>query len=491
MKRVRRAFVMATLGQYLGLIVSFAMIAVVSRLLSPAEVGLAVISMGMTTIVFSLREFATSDFLIQLEVVERVDARTALAVVTALGVLLGAGLFLASPWVATFYGDVGIRAFLELTILASIVEGIGLPAFALLRRDMAFGTITWVRTLGGIVLAAATIASAALGYGYLSFAIGSLIGAVATLALVLAARPIFWIFRPTFRSWRKMVDFGRYKGATAVIERAYEALPQMVLGHTMPSAAVGVYNRASAIAGLPDRILLSSIFSVAFPALAAEVREGRDIKDSYLKAISYITVLYWPAVTMVAILATPLVRIVLGDNWLEAVPFVRILAIATVLWFPVILTYPLLIALGANREAFVSNVVSRTVSAVILCSASFSGLTVMAMSQFLSLPLQTLISLYFVRRHVHFEIRHLFAAILPSGVVTLGAIAGPLLLILLQDLNFDLSIPETLLACALSALGWLAALFATQHPFLAEVVAGFREGFWHTRSRSMKPVQVE
>ncbi|MDB5560873.1 MAG: pssL [Hyphomicrobiales bacterium] len=482
---------MATLGQYLSLVVSFAMIAIVSRLLTPAEVGLAVIGMGMTTIVFSLREFATSDFLIQLETVERVDSRTAFSVVFVLSLLLGAGLFLASPWVAMFYGDGSIRAFLELTILASLVEAIGLPTFALLRRDMAFGTITWVRTLGGVVLAAATIAFAALGYGYLSFAIGSLIGGAATVTLVLAARPAFWIFRPTFISWRKMVDFGRYKGATAVIERAYEALPQMVLGHTMPSAAVGVYNRASAIAGLPDRVLLSSIFSVAFPALAAEVREGRDIRDSYLKAISYITVLYWPAALMVAILATPLVRIVLGDNWLETVPFVRILAMATVFWFPVILTYPLLIALGANREAFVSNIVSRALSAIVLCSASFSGLTAMALSQFLSLPLQTLISLYFVRRHVPFELRQLFEAILPSGLVTLAAVAGPLLLVGVKHVNFDLSIPETLLACGLSALGWFAALVATRHPFLAEVVAGFRDTVGRAPWPSMKHVRAD
>jgi lipopolysaccharide exporter len=471
MKRVRRAFIMATLGQYLGLIVSFAMIAVVSRLLSPAEVGLAVISMGMTTIVFSLREFATSDFLIQLEIVERADARTALAVVTAFSVLLGAGLFLASPLVATFYGDVGIRAFLELTILASIVEGIGLPSFALLRRDMAFGTITCVRTIGGVVLAAATIASAAFGYGYLSFAIGSLIGAVATLVLVLAARPIFWIFRPTFSSWRKMVDFGRYKGATAVVERAYEALPQMVLGHTMPSAAVGVYNRASAIAGLPDRILLASIFSVAFPALAAEVREGRDIDSSYLKAISYITALYWPAVCMVAVLATPLVRI---------------FALATMFWFPCILTYPLLIALGANREAFLSNVLSRSVPVVILCSASLYGLTAMAISQFISVPFQALVSLYFVRRHVHFELRQLAVALWPSAILTLATVAGPLVMVAWLGFDFDLSIPAAFLALSLAALGWLLALIVTRHPFLAEVEATIRDAVQRTpRSPSL------
>lgn len=82
----------------------------------------------------------------------------------------------------------------------------------------------------------------------------------------------------------------------------------------MTPTAVAIYNRANTVCSIPDRIFLSAIFSFAFPALAAEVREGGDVRRSYLRALSYITVLYWPSLIMVAILADPIVRLALETS---------------------------------------------------------------------------------------------------------------------------------------------------------------------------------
>ena len=62
---VRRAFAMAAGEQYVRLAINFASIAMVSRLLTPTEIGVSVIGTGIMAIALGLREFATSDFLIQ------------------------------------------------------------------------------------------------------------------------------------------------------------------------------------------------------------------------------------------------------------------------------------------------------------------------------------------------------------------------------------------------------------------------------------------
>jgi lipopolysaccharide exporter len=94
------------------------------------------------------------------------------------------------------------------------------------------------------------------------------------------------------------VTFGSYNSATLVLNRLYEALPSLVLGRILMPSSVGLFNRALIVSQLPDRFVLPGLPHVALPALAAEVREGRDLKEAYLGALGYITVVQWPALIL-------------------------------------------------------------------------------------------------------------------------------------------------------------------------------------------------
>jgi O-antigen/teichoic acid export membrane protein len=97
--------------QYLRLAISFALIASVSRLLTPIEIGVAVIGTGVMAIALGLREFATSDFLIQRQEVLRDDIRTSFTVLFLLTAGITAAMFVLAPWFGTFYGERSSRAF--------------------------------------------------------------------------------------------------------------------------------------------------------------------------------------------------------------------------------------------------------------------------------------------------------------------------------------------------------------------------------------------
>lgn len=469
MSRARRAFIMASLEQYLALLLNFAMVAAVSRILTPAEIGLAVIGMGIGVIVFSLREFATAEFLIQLPHISGRDVRTASTILIAATLLLAALLIAASPQLARYYGEPGMGAFLRLMAAAALVETLGLPALALMRRDMAFGTIARIRTAGMALTVATTIALALLGFGFMSYAWGALSGGVLGTGLSWLARRDARDLRPTFASWRAVYEFGRFRGATGFIDRAYDALPSLVLGRLLTPSAVGLYNRANAVCAIPDRTLLGAVFSFAFPALAAEVREGRPVGEHYLRAVSYITACYWPALLLLAVLAEPVVAIVLGPDWGEVVPLVRILSIASMFFFPVILTRPVLMALGHNRDAFVAHFICRAVAAAILCAASPFGLLVMASSQLIAIPVEMVVSLWFVRKHVGFAWRDLGRILLGSAVVTMGTATGLTGALVLFGFRFDLSVLEAMLAAFAAAGGWLLAVVLMRHPVMEEL----------------------
>jgi len=466
---IRRALLLATGEQHISVIINFCLIAVVSRLLTPAEVGISVVATGIGAIVLSLREFATADFLIQRKNLTPEDTRTSFTILMGAGLVIALVLFVTSPWIAQFYGYGELSDLLRIIALSHVLSAFSLPTLALLRRDMAFGTVAWINITSGLVSAVTIVAYASLGYGAMSFAFGALAGAaVMALCAVFLCQDV-GMFRPCLASWREVIAYGGFNGMSTLLDRAYEALPQLFLGRILPASAVGFYNRANMICGIPDRLILSGVFSVAFPAFATEFRQGNSLKGPYLRAITYLTVFHWPALVAVALLAKPIVLIILGSQWLSAVPLVQLLALSSLFWFPTILTQPLLVAVGAIRHNFLNCLITRPLAAIILCTASLYGVTALAASQFIALPLQVCITLTFVRRHVPFTWREMGAAVWRSGVVTLCSALGPGAIIALSGFTFDLSIPAAFAAAVLAAIGWLAGLWLSNHPVLAEL----------------------
>jgi O-antigen/teichoic acid export membrane protein len=466
---VRRALAMATGEQYSRLAIQFALIVVVSRLLTPAEIGLSVIGTGIMAIVLGLREFASSDFLIQRREVVRDDIRASFTVVFLLTALISAAMFALAPWFGTFYGEEKLARFLRIAAIGGLIEALSLPIRGLLRRDMAFGTLAFINTSAATMTAATTILLALAGFSFMSFAWAMAAAACTTTILSFYCRPDLSILWPSLKSWRSVLAFGGYNGASFVINQAYEALPQLVLGRILPYSAVGLYNRAQVVSAVPNQIVLTSVFSVAFPALATEIRQGRGVKEPYLRAIGLITVFYWPAQVLLALLAYPIVSLILGKQWLGVVPLLQIMAVAGLAWFPVMLTSPVLLAVGANRDRVLADLVGRSVSAVVLCSAAWFGIMAMAASKLVTLPFQMVLALCFVRRHIPFRWREVWVALWRSAVVTAGTAAGPISVVALSGSGFDLSIRAATLAMLLAAAGWLMAALAVQHPVLLEL----------------------
>ena len=483
---VRRALAMATGEQYLRLAIQFISIAAVSRLLTPTEIGVSVIGTGIVLIALGLREFATSDFLIQRPEITLDDVRASFTVVFLLTLLIATAMFLVAPWFGSFYGEEDLAHFLRIAAVAGLIEAISLPIRGLLRRDMAFGALALINTASAAATAAATILLALAGFSYMSVAWAMVAAALTTTFLSFYCRPDLSILRPVRKAWGSVLSFGGFNGASFVINQTYVALPQLVLGQMLPLSAVGLYNRAQMVSDIPDRIVLTGVLSVAFPALAAEIREGRGLKQPYLRALGLITVVYWPALILLALLAHPVVFLILGRQWVEAVPLLQLMAIAGVAWFPVTLTSPVLLAVGANRDRVMADLIGRSVSALVLCSAAWFGIMAMAASKLVTLPFQMVLSLRFVRRHVAFSGRELSAALWKSAVVTASSVAGPVCVVALSDWSFELSPAAALVAALLAAVGWLLGVLMTRHPVLRElrrVVGHFAETSFVRRLR--------
>ena len=174
--------------------------------------------------------------------------------------------------------------------------------------------------------------------------------------------------------------------------------------------------------------------------MAAQIRAGGDLKASYLRGLTLMSAIQWPTLIMLALLADPVVRILLGQQWSETAPLVRMIALATMALAPAFLTFPVLVAAGRIRDTLLASLISLPPSILIVIGAATLGLWQVAASMFLVAPLQIFVALLFVRRAIDMTWREFFAALRKSALMTIGTMAVPGLVLGMSPNGFTLSL---------------------------------------------------
>ena len=206
------------------------------------------------------------------------------------------------------------------------------------------------------------------------------------------------------------------------------------------------------------------------------------------------TALQWPMLLCLALLADPIVLLLLGDQWTTVAPLVRIMALASLALFPAFMTYPILVALGHVRDTLTASLYSLPPSIALIFAASYWNLTAVVAVQFVTAPLQVYVALSFIGRRMQLGWNEIARAVQASLVVALGATLGPAAAVAAAGFRFDISIPAMLLALAGAAVGWALSLWMVGHPMFAELqgaAAMIRRTLVPRRTASGKPSASE
>jgi O-antigen/teichoic acid export membrane protein len=468
MNLLHRSILFSALERYGSLFCLLISIAILSRLLTPEEFGIYAIVSALTAVVAaSFQEFGGANYLIQKPTLSESDIRTAFTIVFCTSVLLALVLFSLRETIVWFFSQEALGVGIAVSTLNFLLSPFATTISALLRRDLAFGTLARCNLAGSFITAVISILLAALNYSFMAPIWGIIAGNAVVLALLVASRRDLGIFRPSLAGYRDVIHFGAYSSSVAVINVFYNSAPQLIVGRILDFTAVGLYSRAITAAQLFDRSILQILSPVIMPAIFAHQRAGGDLKRMYLNAIEMITVVQWPFLIFVTVMAEPIIWIWLGPMWSELVPLIRMLCIASLSLFAACLTYPVLVAVNRVHDALVSSLISLPPSLLIILIASFFGVWAVAASALFTLPFQAIVALWFVSRHLAIRPGELIRATQRSGIVSACSTAGILASIALMEFSSFGALVELFLAIVFATTGWGLGLVMTKHPLLS------------------------
>lgn len=311
---------------------------VLARLLMPADFGLV----AMATIVIAaldlLSSFNVDTVLIQHRNPERKHYDTAWTFNVIAGAGQAAVLFAMAPVIAHFYDEprlVAIVAIIAFCRLIGGFENIGIVAF---RKELQFHIEFKLQVYRKLIGFAATMILAFTFRSYWALVGGMFTLAVASVVLSYTMHP----YRPRFclAALSELFHFSKWLLVNNVLYFVIHDASGFIVGKFGGPKQLGLYQISYEVSNLPSTDLVAPINRAIFPGYSKMAGDMNVLRQGFLNVLSGIAVVVLPIGLGITLLAEPLVRVMLGEQWLEAAPLIGILSIAGILN-----------ALGSNQGA--------------------------------------------------------------------------------------------------------------------------------------------
>jgi O-antigen/teichoic acid export membrane protein len=467
MTSIHRSIFFSGVERYGSLLLFLFSTAALSRLLTPVEFGIYAVTNAVVAVISgSFQEFGGANYLIQKQFLSDESIRTAFTITFGISVLLGMALFGCSDALAWFFGEEAIKAGIVVSTINFALTPFSVVISALFRRDMEFGSLAICSLAANVVSVAMSIILAVMHYSFMAPIWGTVAGNIVLTFLLIGFFRNRRVLRFSLSEYPDVMRFGLYSGGVSIINVFYNLAPQIFLGRILDFAAVGLYSNAVGIAKVFDRLVGQVLSPVIMPAIVAQNRAGGDLKRIYLDAMALLSVVHWPFLAFLAIMAQPIVSLWLGAAWLEVVPLARMMCIGYLSLFVACLTYPVLVAIGSVRDALIASVISLPPSLLVIFVASFMGVQAVAASAMLTLPFQAAVAIYFIGRHLHISLIDVFRATFKSVIVALSSSGAAAVCAAMVEYGLMRPILGLALACISASMCWLLMVVVTEHPLL-------------------------
>ena len=476
MTGTRKALTLSFLERYTSVALHAAASIILSRLLTPRDVGLFSIGYAVTALIGQFRDFGVATYLIQEPSLTRAKFRAAFGLSITTALLIAGLVVLGSQFAGTIYGDAGVTRVMLVSALSLLFTPLNAMSVMWLRREMRYDVLLRTTLVGAICQTSVTTVLALLGYGYMSLAWGSVANSFGNVLVNLRYWPRQFGYLPSWRGWRPIMSFGVYSALGSLGQEITPRAADLFIGRLTGVAALGQFSRGNSLIGLVNGSLISAALPVALSVIAMKRRASEAIGPACLAAISHLTVIVWPVFGFTAVMAFPIIRVLFGNQWDAAVPPARLLAFAAMLTSLIALHPAIYQASAALRQRMVVQVLVTPVQVALLFLAAHFSLVVIAAASILSALVEFVASQAAINRIAGTTMAQVGRAVAGSAMVTAASAALPaLILVVAPPVDGNLLLP-LLLSVGGATIGWLGSVFALNHPITGEIAAALQHG---------------
>ncbi len=321
-----------------------------------------------------------------------------------------------------FYGIPILTPLARVLALSLVINAFGVIQATLLTKRLNFKVQTKVSVIAGVLSGSIGIAMAYRGYGVWSLVaqfISDSFFRTALLWFFLPWRPS-WIF--SWASLRSMFPFGSKLLFSGLLDTIYNNLYLVVIGKMFSATQLGYYSRADQTVSFPARNLSLPVGRVAFPVFSSMQDDKVGLKRGTRKALSIMAMVNFPVMIGLAIVAKPLVIVLLTEKWLPCVPYIKLICVYYMLYPYHVINLNVLMAQGRSDLFFRLEIYKKVlITAAILLTAPL-GILAMLWGQIVSSIVAFFINSYYTGKLISYSSLEQIYDFLP--VLSVASIMG-------------------------------------------------------------------
>ncbi|OAD89122.1 polysaccharide biosynthesis protein [Clostridiales bacterium KLE1615] len=373
-------------------LVTFIVSIILARILAPEDYGTIALVTVFTTILQVFVDSGLGTALIQKKNADDLDFSSVFYFNFVVCFVLYAGMFVAAPFIAKFYGDTTLTPIIRVISLTIVISGVKGIQQAYVSKNMLFKRF-FFSTIGGTIFSAFLgIGLAKAGYGVWALVAQQLSNTtVDTIILWITVR---WRPRKAF-SWKRLkslLSFGWKLLVSSLLDTCYNNLRNLIIGKMYSASDLAFYNQGDKFPKLIVTNINTSIDSVLLPTMSSAQDDRERVKNMTRRAIKTSTYVMAPLMMGLAFCATTIVKLVLTDKWLPCVPFLRIFCITYMFWPVHTANLNAINAMGRSDWFLRLEIIKKIMGIAILLSTMWFGVMAMAYSLLLSSVLSQIIN---------------------------------------------------------------------------------------------------
>ena len=404
--------------------IQFIVMIVLARLLLPEEFGLIVLTSVFITISGAFVQSGFNTALIQKKDVDDVDLSSVFYSSLFITTIFYIILFFMAPLLALFFKQPEFSIVLRVLSATLFFGAINSVQNAIIAKHMVFKKL-FISSVGANFIAGMV----GIWMAYSGFGIWSLV--VYQLINQFMITCILWftvLWRPkllfSMAKVKTLFSFGWKLMVSSLIDTFYSILGNLLVGKMYSPATLGFYNRGDQFPNFLVNNINGSIQSVMLPTLSYYQDDRQRVKQIVRRSIVTSAFIIFPMMVGLAVIAEPLVKIVLTEKWLPVVPFIQIFCAVYALYPIHTANLQAINALGRSDIFLKLEIVKAGVGVLILIVTAPLGVFVMACGIFISSVISAFINGYPNFKLFNYSIQEQLKDITPSLLIALvmGAI---------------------------------------------------------------------
>ena len=325
---------------------------ILARLLSPDDYGCIGMLMIFIAISNAFIDGGFGSALIQKKSPTQEDYSTIFHWNLFLSVVLYGVLFMAAPWVASFYKIELLSSVLRVQGIVLIINALSIVQQNILRKRLLFRHLAVVRISASVLSLLLAVFLAYRGYGVWTLVAQQIAWSCFATAFCWALN----VWRPSMQfsmqSFKSLYQFGGFILLSNMVTAFTENVQGVIIGRMFTPATTGLYAQAKKLEEAASTTLATIVDQVSYPVFAEAQDDSERFQLILRKIITVSAYVCMPILCLLIVVAEPVISWLYSDKWIACVPYFRILCVAGVVKSIINVHYFSIAAKGRSKLLF-------------------------------------------------------------------------------------------------------------------------------------------